>query len=59
MSRKDYRLLADALRDAKPDANDVPAHEQWLRCINSVASALYGTNPLYNRDKFVSYAKGE
>lgn len=45
MTRVHFKLIAEALRRAGPDKDT---------CIESVADALTGTNPHFNRSKFIA-----
>lgn len=58
MTRKDYRLLAAALRDARPrpvktdpDASRV-ALMTWEATVDSIVAALAGANASFRRDYF-------
>jgi hypothetical protein len=62
MSRKDYRLLAAALERSHPewqaDRGEPLVDEvaQWHADVNSIADALQGANPRFNRAKFLAAA---
>lgn len=57
MSRKDFILIAQALRSSKPSEYTEPfaatsARAQWRRDITALISALTHTNILFDKDKF-------
>ena len=58
MTKKDYELLAAALRDAHPittsrAADLAPMQVAWGRCVHEIAHALAGQNPRFDRVRFV------
>lgn len=64
MTRKDYVLIAEAIRTWKPEAiAGVPIPEQSaqhmrLTLARDMANALRDTNPRFDRDRFINYATG-
>ena len=48
MTHKDYKLIAGALAEARVDRDTVEI----------VADALRGTNPRFDRDRFIAAASG-
>lgn len=58
MTRKDYELIAAALRAAKPAIRGTPAKYgerlgAWAASVESLAAALKGDNPRFDPDRFV------
>lgn len=56
MTRKDYILIASALREARlsDDEATQETDEQWTRVVNRVARALANDNPSFDRARFVA-----
>ena len=55
MTRKDYKLLADALRSVRPDG--IPMRfEAWQFAVHAVADALAQDNPRFNLSRFLEAA---
>lgn len=56
MTRKDYVLLAAALKNARPwnyVANDkAPASVAWLACVYGISGNLTGENPRFDCERF-------
>lgn len=57
MTRKDYVLLAEALKYAKPDyvpdsLTNLARREQWERDCTKIAAALRGENPRFDNERF-------
>lgn len=59
MSRKDYELIAAALRLARPESADpaiprceLPEFRTWERCVNEITHALSRDNPRFHRNTF-------
>ena len=58
MSKKDYQLIAQALKDSKP----VKVNEQynndeiqtWMNCTEKLTNMLAQNNPSFNRAKFLT-----
>ncbi len=60
MTRKDYIVLAEALRSTKPSVTSSWQHdEQWELDVVAIAEALKRDNPRMNYDKFFTACKGE
>lgn len=53
MTRRDYVLLAHTMRAVRPDAAFKDMRHQWCTDILALATALRGTNPRFERDRFV------
>jgi hypothetical protein len=61
MTRKDFQVIADSLRAALmtvQDMDDAKAHEAWKVCCREVASGLAGTNPRFDRQRFLDACTG-
>lgn len=58
MTRKDFVLIADALKSCRPDvsASD-PAWQSWAQCVRCVAQALGGTNSRFDRARFIAHCE--
>lgn len=55
MTRKDYVLLAAALRRARPDSfSEEPARVQFVTDCMNIATALANTNPRFDRERFLT-----
>lgn len=55
MTRKDYELLASALRSTKPDEKqNVKFSLQWSGDVAAIANALEADNPRFNRARFLA-----
>ena len=52
MTRKDYRILAEALREARPQTWPTNAGP-WTRAVDNIAIALKADNPRFDRGKFL------
>lgn len=53
MTRKDYILLAAALRDTNPGLKGpIDACHQWNRDVEAITSALASDNGAFDRDRF-------
>lgn len=52
MTRKDYVLLAAALRNAQPPEPEPIERAAWLRTVYSVADALMRDNPRFDPVRF-------
>jgi len=54
MTRKDYELIAGTLKALHDDFSNCGSDEVSLSLVaQELASALAGTNPLFNREKFL------
>lgn len=59
MTRKDYILIANALRDARPlEYPEVyrkldPLSRQWEACVRNVARALHRDSAEFDDDRFL------
>lgn len=54
MTRKDYVLLAAALKDAKPLPSPCPEScHGWRLASHAVCEALSRDNPQFDRDRFL------
>jgi hypothetical protein len=54
MTRKDFQLIADALKDSKPTTGEARAiHDQWNLTVSKVTDSLATTNPRFDRKAFV------
>jgi hypothetical protein len=59
MTRKDFYLIADALRQCKPAvAPDSPEWQVWAQCVRCMAEALGRTNGRFDRLRFIAYCEG-
>lgn len=52
MTRKDYKLIAAALREAKPEGDNM-ALATWQLTVNNIATALAGDNPRFDYQIFL------
>lgn len=54
MTRKDFQLIADALKNSKPTTGEARSiHDQWNLTVSNIADSLATTNPGFNRRLFV------
>jgi len=51
MTKKDYILLAEALRSSAPASKK--NYSQWVAAVQSITRALATDNPRFNADKFI------
>lgn len=58
MTRKDYELLADALRGAYPIAENNTPGTAWDLCVSAIAEALKHDNPRFDPVKFFDRVDG-
>lgn len=57
MTRKDYVLIARAIRQARNEYDDIPI---GISCVTlHLANALERDNPRFDRDRFISAATGD
>ncbi len=59
MTRKDFQLIADALKESKPEAekkfhNQTAYMTQFMITCHCMADALATTNPRFDRDRFLT-----
>ena len=55
MTRKDYKLIAQALHQSKPaDAHTEQRQRQWQETRNAICQALAADNPRFDPVKFLS-----
>lgn len=52
MTRKDYQLIARALRAVRPMFNDKEKHIQWSMCVEMLAIELLQENPRFDKHIF-------
>lgn len=56
MTRKDYKLIAQAIIDAQDSVErDAQAPEVWSAVVRSLATALKQENPKFDTSKFYTY----
>lgn len=55
MTKKDFELIARALREGVPRVHNRPRtdYEQWALTAHDLADALAGTNPQFDRERFL------
>jgi hypothetical protein len=53
MSRKDYVVIAHAMRSSKPSLYPAYAYIQWVKDCEALAKELGFDNPNFNRDVFL------
>lgn len=63
MTRKDYELIAAALRRSQPSLalplkEGVAAQGAWSRVVEEVAVTLFASNPNFNSDRFIDACTG-
>ena len=59
MSKKDYEVLAAALRSSKPDAKRKAALEQWEKDVDAISKACGNDNPRFDYGRFARACRGE
>lgn len=62
MRRRDYELIAKALRDSQPLPNGDRArdwHRGWSEARDAIADALVQDNPAFDRARFIQDTGGE
>ena len=58
MTKKHYRLIADALRDAAREMRAEPLTDtQWTLLVGYLSMALHRDNPAFDSVKFRAYAE--
>lgn len=59
MSKKDYELIAESLKNSQPDSRLVQpeywstACAQWKISVKIICDSLSNNNPRFNREKFL------
>jgi hypothetical protein len=54
MTKKDFQLIASALRESFPERGSEHPTQQWERTVHTIASALSESNPRFDRARFLS-----
>ncbi len=58
MTRKDYRVVADSLRQTRPNRRTDPGpYETWRRVRDDLAVELRVANSNFNREKFIDWTE--
>jgi hypothetical protein len=58
MTRRDFVLIADALKAARPAAApSSPEWQVWAETVRSVAYALSKTNARFDRPRFIAHTE--
>lgn len=52
MTRKQFRALADVMRQNRPDSKDHPQYAQWLAGVEQLCKLGEKENPRFNRKLF-------
>ena len=58
MTRRDYLMITEAMRKARPPENVPMLHRQWERDCNTIAAELKQDNPAFDVLMFISGCKG-
>jgi hypothetical protein len=58
MTHKDFVLIAGALASARANARTVELENGVDRATHALADTLAGTNPRFNRSRFLAAAQG-
>lgn len=53
MRRKDYKLIAQALFEAKPASQELLARSVWSFIVTKLKSRFHDENPSFNAERFV------
>jgi hypothetical protein len=53
MTRKHYLLIAQAMKEEKPDSN-IACAVQWVNDLEALCRALRSDNPAFNADRFLA-----
>ena len=58
MSREEFKLLADALREVEPRKTQANSAQeiQWINCCFAIAAALEKANGRFNASRFLNAA---
>ena len=54
MSKKDYILLANCLRETRPSPVNAQGRDAWNRVRDTITDALQKDNPRFNRETFIT-----
>ena len=54
MTRKDFQLIADAMREAFPGREISDAYVTWATACHKLANGLETTNPRFDRSRFLA-----
>lgn len=54
MTKKDYILLAAALKSSKPEGRTAYHEEQWKADLTALSHALQSDNERFNLERFLS-----
>ena len=53
MTRKDYEVIASALRESRPkEGTDIMLRRQWQNTVKSITKKLREGNPRFDEDTF-------
>lgn len=58
MTRKDFVLIAQALKQARPEEG-TDKWTQWVRCVAEIGQALKIANVRFEDNKFYAYCRSE
>ena len=60
MTRKDYVLIADAMKRARPVIlNNRGPLDMWESCVDELAQALARSNPRFDAQRFINACRAE
>jgi len=54
MTKKDYILLAGAMRRTRPVDQEPRSSVQWQMDLDEIIQTLYEENPRFNRERFIA-----
>jgi hypothetical protein len=58
MTRRDFVLIADALKACRPAFNPTsPEWQQWSQDVRCMANALSSTNGRFDRQRFIAHCE--